>query len=199
MSIRLDGTLQIKSIQGRNGTFSVGVLVTDIGTFKVKDVALEQYQSGSYPGQFVIAQIFPASYVVRGQAVIEVRATLEHMEILSEQPPQDEEPGEPDPLHEQAAQPDPRIVAGGPTSGSPKLATPPVDLSELQRGAQALGSDDESLFGAEIYTALCAGTAVKLDPTIERPLFRQQRDRMGRNGLGWVFDPISQSWTPPKQ
>ena len=70
------GNLYIRSVRGRNGDFSVGRLVTDIGEFVLRDEFLGQYGEGHYQGEFGIAEIYPASYVAGGRLGLEIRATL---------------------------------------------------------------------------------------------------------------------------
>jgi len=48
--------------------------------------------------------------------------------------------------------------------------------------------DDTALFGA----LWPLGDIVKLDPTVDRRVLRQQRDRLG--ALGYSFAPLSQDW-----
>ena len=54
--IKLQGKLKTKVIHGRNGDFTVGAIVTDIGEFAVKDPLLDQFTEGEYEGEFVIAK-----------------------------------------------------------------------------------------------------------------------------------------------
>jgi len=74
-----NGVLTIRTIQGRNGPFNVGRLITDLGEFAVKDTLLEQHEEGRYEGSFNVTQIFPSSYVAGGRFVVEVRATLKSL------------------------------------------------------------------------------------------------------------------------
>ena len=80
--IRVTGTLIVNRRQGRNGYFSVGDLVTDIGEFKVKDAVLDQYEPGEYKGDFIIKWIEPHSNTWRGRVYIENRATLQDIIIF---------------------------------------------------------------------------------------------------------------------
>ena len=41
--LQVNGTLIVKKIHGAKGAFSVGDLVTEVGTFKIKDALLDQY------------------------------------------------------------------------------------------------------------------------------------------------------------
>jgi hypothetical protein len=65
--------------------------------------------------------------------------------------------------------------------------------SAAPAGADAQ-SADASLFGPEIHQQILAGEAVKMDPTVDRELFRQQRDRL--KALGFAFNAMSQTWAP---
>jgi hypothetical protein len=76
MAVKLVGTMKVRSINGRYGQFAVGELITDIGTFKVKDTTLDQYAEGEYRGEFIITRIFPNSYVMHSRVVTEVCATV---------------------------------------------------------------------------------------------------------------------------
>lgn len=196
--INISGVLTVKNIHGSRGLFAVGELVTDVGTFKVKDAHLDQYDPGRYPGQFLISRIYPSSYVFAGRAVIEVRAeiyeaTLDRQEAL---PSGSESEIERDPIDEtvrdtkgeraaKAAPPTPLTTQADVSTPSaqpstpPDAPTPPVTTVEL--------------FGEEIANAISARTEVRLDPTIDRPKFRQQRDQL--KSLGYRFDALAQAWT----
>jgi hypothetical protein len=195
MSISLPGTLRIKRINGSNGPFCVGDLETEIGEFRVKDAVLDQFDEGTYAGQFWITQIFPWSYTAYGRMVIEIRARLADLQIEGQRRNGgSKEFEEPDPVKETpSAAPAPALPQAAPEEAS--------GPSEQQAGAQtdfaehdSATSDDPdlALFGAELYASVQAGQAVKLDPTIDRIQFRGQRDRL--KALHYKFDAGSQSW-----
>jgi methionine synthase II (cobalamin-independent) len=51
-----------------------------------------------------------------------------------------------------------------------------------------------SIFDDEVQALIDAGVdMVKLDPTVDRNLFRRQRDAL--KALGYTFNPAAQSWT----
>jgi hypothetical protein len=184
--IKLSGTLFIRSIQGRHGAFSVGRLVTGIGQFAIKDALLDQYDEGRYEGEFGISKIYPSSYLAGDRMVIEVRATLETLALaaIDELPPhQDAALLEPDPLESElmptpAPKPEPE-----PESGHGAHARGPLD--------ELLDDSDERLFG----TLWPLGPSVKLDTTVDRAVFRQQKDRL--KALGYRFQPVGQTWQRP--
>ncbi|HDP0319698.1 TPA: DUF3275 family protein, partial [Salmonella enterica subsp. enterica serovar Concord] len=77
----INGKLVIKTINGRNGAFNVGLLETSIGSFSVKDRELEQYTAGVYQGQFVIGRIFMHAWSYGANSGTEIRARLDEMTI----------------------------------------------------------------------------------------------------------------------
>lgn len=79
--IKLSGSVHIRSIDGRNGSFNVGRLTTEIGEFAVKR-GIEEFDPGAYSGEFTISRIYPASYVIGGRSIVEVRADIEAIALV---------------------------------------------------------------------------------------------------------------------
>jgi len=178
--MNIDGVLTIRTIQGRNGPFNVGRLITDLGEFAVKDTLLDQYDEGRYEGNFSITQIFPASYFAAGRFVVEVRATLKNLTLdgVDELKPEDKAvASEPDPVDDQ---PSPAVATKAP---------PSTDQPEQPSEVEASTEGDDVLFG----TLWPLGTQVRLDPTVDRKRFREQRNRL--KDLGYTFDAIEQIWS----
>lgn len=175
--IRISGILNVKTIKGSRGAFSVGELTSPVGSFKVKDQILDQFSEGSYEGEFLVAHIYPASYVHYGKVITEIRAKL--AEIILPQ-------GEEKPLPEQSVpqEPDP-VEEVQPATAPVPAEVPPTALTEEE-------AKDFALFGAELYGAVTRREAIKLDPTVDRLKFRAQRDRL--KGLGYRFDAARQAW-----
>jgi hypothetical protein len=195
MSIIIHGVLSVKSIQGRNGAFSVGDLRTEIGEFRIKDALLDEYEQGQYTGRFVINSIFPHSYVHQGRVSIEVRAKLQ--EILLDEAdvsaPLPVEVPERDPLDEDSSKP---VAAPSPPLAVLESTVTSGDLAESAKPSTAGSADSPSLsiFDDEVQALIDAGVdMVKLDPTVDRNLFRRQRDAL--KALGYTFNPAAQSWT----
>jgi hypothetical protein len=199
--IKIDGILNVKSIKGSRGAFSVGDLTTPVGNFKVKDQILDQFSEGSYEGEFLIAQIYPASYVHYGKVITEVRAKLAEIFLAdAEEKPLTEAPApqEPDPIEEAVS------IAPAPAAPVASGATPAeadaTDGSEATAASAELFAEvvsdqdklDYALFGAELYSAAARRQTVKLDPTVERAKFREQRDRLKE--LGYRFNASTQAW-----
>jgi len=198
--ITIPGQLSIKTIHGRNGDFNVGRLATNIGEFVVKNAELDQYDEGKYEGDFIIAEIRPATYTANGRMVIEIRALLGGMTISSIDALNCDEakrlsPQEVDPIDEEAQAP----AVAAPKAAAKETPRDPrhplVDTTpfgsepELPVSAEGLpNADDAALFG--LLWPL--GDVVKLDATVERRVMRQQRDRL--MALGYAFEPLSQDW-----
>ena len=190
---KLSGVLTIKSIQGRNGPFNVGTLITDLGDFSVKDAILEQYEEGKYEGDFGVSRIYPSSYFSNGRMVVEVRAKLETISLQSI----DHDigfpavPEEPDPMDEV-----PAAVASAP----PMSTTLPTDEGVLPVADPALTASDEGV-AMDFDSTLCGelwpmSDEIKLDPTVDRAKFRLQCKRL--NDLGYRFQSVGQKWVKLK-
>ena len=180
--MNIDGVLSIRTIQGRNGPFNVGRLITDLGEFAVKDTLLDQYDEGRYEGNFSITQIFPASYFAAGRFVVEVRATLKNLTLegVDELKPEDTAAAsEPDPMDDQPS----------PAVPTPTVAPSSTVQLEEPSAVEASAEGDEALFG----TLWPLGTQVRLDPTVDRKRFREQRNRL--KALSYTFDAIEQIWS----
>jgi Protein of unknown function (DUF3275) len=188
--IDLHGRLKIKWVKGRNGEFAVGALTTQLGDFSVKDQLLEEYDEGEYVGRFGISRIYSKSFEYYGRITIETRATLAYVEIddVSNVGKPPEPPSEPDPLDE--APPAPPIEAKRATP-TPKATAPAGPIGDAEADVGKDVALDE-LFGAELGEQLRQGSEVKLDPTVDRILFRRQRDQL--KVLGYSFDPQHQQW-----
>jgi len=179
--MNINGVLTIRTIQGRNGPFNVGRLITDLGEFSVKDTLLEQYEEGRYEGNFNVTQIFPSSYLAGGRFVVEVRATIKSLNLdgVDDLKPEDKEvASEPDPANNQ-----PEL-----TKAAAHADQPAEVKTESHCDLDDIGGD-ESLFDS----LWPLGTQVKLDPTVDRLKFRLQRNRL--KDLGYTFGPREQIWS----
>lgn len=115
--IKLSGKVTVRSILGRNGTFNVGRLMTDIGEFVAKR-GIEEFDPGTYEGDFAISRIYAAAYSVGGRSIVEVRADIDSIAFSDMRA----HAGEPEPIME--------------------------DEPEAMNWSQASGqSADEALFG----------------------------------------------------
>lgn len=192
MSITIPGVLTIKSIEGARGVFSVGDLRTEVGEFRIKDALLDEYEPGQYTGRFVISNIYPSSYTWRGRVSIEIRARLQEMMLDEVElgPLDNSVPAiEPDPLDEESG------TTKTKTLDAPRSETTPEEPAVKHGSDSQPAEGSSSLFGHEIQAMIDAGELVKLDPTVDRTLFRQQRDAL--KAMGYAFNPATQSWSKP--
>jgi hypothetical protein len=178
--IKLSGILSIRVITGRNGDFRVGRLLTEIGEFAVKSVVLDQYDEGSYEGEFGVTKIFPSYYSAAGRLVVEVRAEMGSIALSNINPinPQEQKdaPFEQDPLDEEK-----------PFAEKSK-SRKEMDITEPVNSIEQSNLQDSELFG--LLWPL--QDQVKLDSTIDRNVFREQRDRLRE--MGYTFKPVGQIW-----
>lgn len=205
--IKIPGRLFVKTIHGRHGPFNVGRLATSIGEFVIKDPQLEQFSEGQFSGEFLVLEIRPASYFAGGRLVVEVRARVGEM-LLSDNGvlvSQSDKPhfdsSEIDPLEEEATtqpqtppvQPQPQpmqqrqfqpVRPKESLPAAPPAATP-QNVPPVQNETD---NPDMKLFG--LLWPL--GNTVKLDPTIERAVFRSQVSRLKE--MGYQFQSKTQTW-----
>lgn len=182
--ISLSGTLDVRTIRGSNGPFQVGELATSVGEFKVKDKLLEQFEPGAYTGTFLIEKIYPHSYVWYGKVTVEIRAKLADVQLDNDEPfsetAQTPSSTEPDPADEERA---PGAATAAPADEAAALAHSSGESGELYL---------PDLFGTELADAMVVGEPVKLDPTVDRGVFRQQRDQL--RAFGYAFQASTQTW-----
>jgi len=187
--LQINGTLVIKKINGAKGAFSVGDLVTEVGTFKVKDALLDQFEEGRYQGWFTISSIYLSSYIWRGKAMTDIRANLVDVQLseVGEAAYEPVQQDEPDPIEERAAQPQ-SSPPSEPGAETTVVVVTPGGQVDVDPALQSL----VKLFGAELGAKVWNRERIKLDPTVDRVLFREQRDRLKE--LGYRFDAKTQSW-----
>ncbi|ECG4949212.1 DUF3275 family protein [Salmonella enterica] len=186
------GKLVVRTINGRNGAFNVGLLETAIGSFSVKDRELEQYSAGTYEGQFVIGRIFMHSWSYGANSGSEIRVRLDALNIASnnELTPDDERkllPPVNDPLEEEipvkpeTEQPVSQKTKPVPTVKTPEKAGAKRPQFTVPTPAE-MESGDQKLFGP----LWPLGNIVKLDATAPRQLLREQTARLTQLGYDFV-------------
>ena len=188
--LQVNGTLTVKKIHGAKGAFSVGDLVTEVGTIKIKDALLDQFEEGRYQGAFAISSIYLSSYIWRGKSMTDIRANLVDVQLdevgdvaPESAPPQDE----PDPIEEEAARSH-ATPAIEPSAETTVVVVTPAGQVDVDPALEAL----VKLFGAELGAKVWKREGIKLDPTVDRGLFREQRDHLKE--LGYRFDAKAQAW-----
>jgi hypothetical protein len=181
MSIRINGTLVIKEIKGANGKFCVGDLTTPIGEFKVKESILDQFSEGRYEGEFLVENFYLSSYIWRGN---DHRYSCSN-DILDTAIGIEDVPAEPDPI---ATEPTAAANQAGPSD-----IPVPAALVQEHENQDPVFQELLELFGADLADLVWVSKDVKLDPTVDRAVFRSQRDRLKE--MGYVFDAKTQGWS----
>lgn len=193
--ITINGVLTVKQISGANGKFCTGDLNTSIGEFKVKESILDQFEEGRYEGEFVIERFYLTSYVWRGKSTTDIRAKVTDIRLdTADEGEVDNSMPEPDPVNE-------GVVAESTGDNktnfdSENITETKAEVTEEYKLTDDVVKDYEnlvSIVGVELVYQLANNLPVKLDPTVDRALFRQQRDILKEHG--YQFDAITQSWT----
>ena len=179
--ITVPGKINIRTISGRFGDFNVGTLECSIGSFSVKDPAIDEFSEGVYTGSFVIESIKPDSYVASGRMVVEVRARLKGIMLDDElSSPSEPESYEQDPL-EQECQFKNDVQAP---------AVPAAVETKAETSSPTTADEDD---GSHLFGVLWPlGNVVRLDSTIDRLRLRQQKKFLQDNGYG--FRVAHQHW-----
>lgn len=186
--ITVTGSIAIRTIEGRFGSFNVGTLDCSVGSFTVKDAAIEEFSEGTYQGTFVIDAIKLDSYISHGRAVTGIRAYIQAITILdcdATHPAPFEM--EQDPLEEE----------------SQHAATPKQNLSEPVPPTDSTTEKPENPESEELNSSADNGQAlfgllwplrstVRLDSTVDRKRLREQKDYLSQ--LGYAFDARTQLW-----
>lgn len=200
-TVIVSGTLVIREIPKRaGGSFKVGKLSTHIGQFEVKNPELDQYEPGTYSGNFCIDKIYPSYYTAGGKIVIEMRAVLSCFVLAGfDQETGEAEPMEIDPAEEEAATATPEPVVTKPEpQPEPTTDADSAPADEASADISVMSVEEERAFREEqmdrdtfgdIYPL---GDEVKLDPTVGRTKLRAQCDRL--KGLGYKFVAARQVW-----
>ncbi|WP_445000261.1 DUF3275 family protein [Halomonas mongoliensis] len=202
--IKIPGRLTVRTIHGRNGPFNVGRLAASIGEFVIKDPQLDQFSEGVFEGEFLLLEIRPASYFAGGRLVVEVRAKVGEMlltengMLVTQHGPRFDS-AEMDPLEEEAS-PTPPVPPAPPTPGPGEPMAPPAPPPQGEaveapgpHAPDAHAAGQEVNPDAELFGLLWPlGQSVKLDPTVDRALFRRQVSRLKE--LGYRFQAPTQTW-----
>ena len=182
--IKLYGTLVIKEIKGANGKFCVGDLTTPEGDFKVKEPILDQFAEGRYEGEFSVERFYLSSYVWRGKSTTDIRAKLVDINLSEAvEGEQEATPSEPDP-----------IMTDIQPAQVPGESAVPVPAAVVSEDAPQDPKYREllELLGNELAELAWESKPIKLDPTVDRAMFRRQRDML--KTLGYSFDAKEQQW-----
>lgn len=207
--VNLPGNLYIREVKGRNGGFPVGRLVTDIGEFVLRDPFLGRYGEGCYRGEFGIAEVPRQLCGGRPLRSTEIRATLASLVLAAVEVPDETDVDPAGLAGQQPVAPENGNPTGDPKPESgpvkPDTATPPdggqtAATGNTKNGHPAqndifppMGNPDGDGADAHLFGTLWPlGDAVKLDTSVNRPLFRRQKERF--KALGYAFQASGQLW-----
>lgn len=169
--VKVKGRMAVNVIQGRNGQFSVATLYSEIGNYVVRYDGLDQYDAGTYEGEFVIRDTdirirpFGVGKIVEPVAYLEDLTLHNADEGLQESVPD----AITDPVEEET-KPKAKIAVSDKASGD-------FSTHELKE-----------LFG-KIWPL---GEQVELDPTVGRSLLRAQTGYL--KSIGYKYVPKDQVW-----
>jgi hypothetical protein len=143
--IKLSGKVVIRTIEGRNGSFNVGRLITEIGEFAAKR-GIEEFDPGTYEGDFAVSRIYPATYSAGGRSIVEVRADIDSIALIDvdtnpaePEPPLEEEQEAASELQTDGGSPDEALFGElWPLSSEPFKLDPTIDRAVLRRQAARL-------------------------------------------------------------
>lgn len=173
------GHMSVNAIKGRNGHFNVATLRADIGDFIVRYEGLDQYEPGTYEGEFIIRDIDVRIRPFGVGKIIEPVAYLEGLNLYNADENCKEEIPE--------AILDPADEETKPKSFS-KLDLASKDPDEMS------DEDLAMLFG----TAWPLGSQVKLDPTVGRKILRAQvayiKHLKVSKSIEYEYNPEDQTW-----
>ncbi len=171
--VTVKGRMAVNVINGRNGQFSVATLYSEIGDFVVRYDGLDQYDAGTYEGEFVIRDTDVRIRAFGVGKIIEPVAFLEDLvldnadEGLQENIPD----AIPDPVDDE---PKPKSMSA-------------VDLDNRAPGDFS-HEELKQLFG-KVWPLV---EEVKLDPTVGRSLLRAQTGYL--KSIGYKYEAKEQIW-----
>ncbi len=171
----ITGRLVINTINGKFGEFNVGTLYSALGDFVVKYDGLDEFSEGTYEGQFLVCRAYQKTRKFHVGIIIE--PVVEIDEIWLDDAYEGGQEDIPSPI------PDPAEEEMQESGQDPAESTLPSDSDNSS------DEDPQALFG--VLWPL--GETVKLDPTVGRAIFRQQRDYLKANGYG--FSSMDQAWS----
>ena len=168
------GRMVVNTIRGKHGNFNVANLFSQLGDFVVRYEGLDEYEAGTYQGEFILKKTELRTRDFGVGKIIEPIAFLEGVNLydVDEGVTDDIPEAIPDPLDEEER---PAVKEKRKT---PSKTTETTDLNE-----KAL----EQLFGTWPLS-----DEVKLDPTVGRSTLRQQTAYL--KSVGYKYNPKQQIW-----
>ncbi len=175
--VNIEGEMIVNTINGRYGPFNTAVLYSAIGDFVIKYDGLDEFNGGKYSGSFVIRKTYTRIRNFGVSKIVEPIAELDSLELFDALEGAQEAPPQAiiDPIEEE-------VEAVQSTGNSVKVT---------QEALSPSGDTDPDISGmfGDLWPL---DTTVKLDPTVGRPLLRQQTSYLKLNG--YKYNAREQSW-----
>jgi hypothetical protein len=174
--VKVKGRMSVNIIKGRNGLFSVATLYSEMGDFVVRYEGLDQYDAGTYEGEFlvrdtdVLVRPFGVGKIIEPVAYLDDLTLYDADEGFLEAIPE----AIPDPATEE--EPKPKQSAKEQVNLAGRS---PNELTDLELS---------HLFGETWPLA----EQVKLDPTVGRTLLRAQTQYL--KSIGYKYAAKEQIW-----
>lgn len=174
--VRIKGRMVVNVINGRNGQFNVATLYSEIGDYVVRYDGLDEFDAGTYEGEFIVRETDIRIRAFGVGKIIEPVAYLEGMQLSEADESMQESIPEaiPDPVHEETDKPK-------------KPATQQVDL-ENKAASEITPMELKKLFG-EVWPL---DEQVRLDPTVGRTILRAQTTYL--KSIGYKYNAKEQIW-----
>lgn len=173
------GHMSVNAIKGRNGHFNVATLRADIGDFIVRYEGLDQYEPGTYEGEFIIRDIDVRIRPFGVGKIIEPVAYLEGLNLYN--------------ADENCKEEIPEAILDPADEETKPKSSSKLDLASKKPEEM---SDEElpMLFG----TVWPLGGQVKLDPTVGRKILRAQvayiKYLKQAQFIEYEYNPEDQTW-----
>ncbi len=169
------GRMVVNTIRGKYGNFNVANLFSQLGDYVVRYEGLDEYEAGTYQGEFILKKTELRTRDFGVGKIIEPIAYLEGVNLYDAAEGVTEEIPEaiPDPLEEEEIS----------KPKAKRKAQPISDRSELNDNDKEL----KKLFGAWPLS-----DEIKLDPTVGRSTLRQQTTYL--KSVGYKYNPKQQVW-----
>ncbi len=172
---RVKGRMAVNVINGRNGSFNVATLYSDLGDFVIRYDGLDEFDAGTYEGEFFVRETDIRIRPFGVGKIIEPVAYLEGLQLFeADESTHDEIPEAiPDPATEE-------------TKSAQPSEAPTLDLTKTSD--ELTEKDLQQLFGDNWPLP----EQVQLDPTVGRTHLRAQTSYL--KSVGYKYNAKKQVW-----
>lgn len=168
------GRMVVNTIRGKHGNFNVANLFSQLGDFVVRYEGLDEYEAGTYQGEFILKKTELRTRDFGVGKIIEPIAFLEGVNLY------DADEGVTDDIPE--AIPDPLDEEERPAAKEKRKTQ--------SKSTEATDLNDKAL--EQLFGTWPLSDEVKLDPTVGRSTLRQQTAYL--KSVGYKYNPKQQVW-----